>query len=259
MRTFQIEAAAMSGALSDIRNGGCAAWQLPFDPRSAAIARSHFTSVATALALPQILIDDGELAVSELATNAHQHAGRTASYEPVAPAELWIYLRSHPRPQLVVTVFDTRRDRPPETRHAALLDEHGKGLGIVTALAAEAGVHPSRARCGTCLARGKAVWFALDLPHHIPTSHHGISQAQAARRLHTILTGRGLDGLIYADRPGVSLVSVRHGPNVWAESRGFLLHDTHGTRIRRPLADLEDVAELVVHQCERTGSTNGGQ
>jgi hypothetical protein len=257
MQTSQIGAISMSAALRDIRDGGCAVWQLPFDPRSPALARSYFAAVATALGLPKELIDDGAVAVSELVTNTHQHAGRTVAYEPLAPPELWIYPRTHPRPQLVVTVFDTCRDRQPEARHADLLDEHGKGLGIVAAVTADTGVHPSRSRVGAWLAPGKAVWFALDLPQGRPGTHCAITQDQAASQLHGLLSARGLKGLLYADRPGVSLVAVEHGPNVWTEPRGFLLRDICGTPIRRPLADRQDVAELIVHQHERNGSTNG--
>ena len=249
----------MSAALSDIQAGGCAAWQLPVDPRSAAIARSYVTAVATALALPERLIDDARVAVSELATNALQHAGSNGAYEPIVAPELWIYPRTHPRPQLVVTVFDSHRDRQPEIRPTELLDEHGKGLGIVAALATDTGTHPSRSRVGAWPVRGKAVWFALDLPQPWTAARHAMTQADAARRLHALLAARGLNGLIYGDRPGVSLVSVPHGPNVWAEPRGFLLHDSAGARIHRPLADIEDVAELVVHHHERNGLTNGGR
>ena len=245
----------MSAVLRAVADGGCAAWQLPFDPRSAALARSYFTAVATALALPRSLIDDGAVAVSELATNAYQHAGGIDSYEPVIPPELWIYSRSHPQPQLVVTVFDARRDRPPQLRPVDPLDGHGRGLGIVCALSADAGSHPSRSRVGAWTVAGKAVWFALALPRPWPAAQHAVTPTQAAEQLHTLLAARGLDGLIRADQPGVSLVSVRTGLTVWAEPQGFRLRDINGTCTRRPLTDLEDVAELVIHHHERDGLT----
>jgi anti-sigma regulatory factor (Ser/Thr protein kinase) len=255
MQTPQLEMTPMS-AVHDVRDGGCAAWQLPFDARSPALARSYFSAVATALALPSTLIDDGTVAVSELATNAHQHAGRHGSYEPVIPPELWIYPRSHPQPQLVVTVFDTRRDRSPLMRPVDPLDEHGKGLGIVTALSADSGSHPSRSRVGAWPIGGKAVWFALALSRPWPTERHALNPAQAAKYLQALLAARGLDGLIRADRPGVSLVSTRTGLTVWAEPREFCLRNIDGTHTRRPLTDLEDVAELVVHHHERDGLTH---
>jgi hypothetical protein len=250
------ETMRMTAALRDVLDGGCAAWQLPFDPRSPALARSYFTAAATALALPSSLIDDGTVAVSELATNAHQHAVGDVSCEPVTPPELWIYPRSHPEPQLVVTIFDTRRDRVPRLRPADPLDEHGRGLGIVSAMSADVGSHPSRSRVGAWLVSGKAVWFALALPGPWPTAQPSVTPAHAARHLQTLLAARGLDGLIRADRPGVSLVSVRTGLTVWAEAHGFCLRDVDGTRTRRPLTDLEDVAELVVHHYERDGLTH---
>lgn len=253
MSTSATESTPMSAVVRDLHDGGCAAWQLPFDATSAAVARSYFRTVAAALALPDGLIDDGSVAVSELATNAHQHAGHGGSYDPIAPPELWIYPRIQPA-QLVVTVFDTRRDRLPEVRPADPLDEHGKGLGIVAALAAETGTHPSRSRIGAWSVPGKAAWFALALPRPWPAAQPAPTPVQAAKHLQTLLTARGIDRLIRADRPGLSLISVRRDLNVWAEPRGFWLRGIDGAPIRRPLTDLQDVTELVIHHHERHAS-----
>jgi anti-sigma regulatory factor (Ser/Thr protein kinase) len=235
-----------SSALADIRGGGCAAWHLPPDASCAGLARSYVTAVATALALPDNLISDGAIAVSELATNAHQHAGDDGTHAPATPPELWIYPRTHTQ-QLIVTIFDARRDRHPELRHTDLLDEHGNGLRIVAALSADCGSRPTRSRLNPWPTPGKAVWYALALPQPWPMAQPPTPPGQAARDLHALLNARGIDGITRADRPGLSLLTLRHGPNIWAEPHGFWLRDIDGTPIRRPLADLQDITELVIH------------
>lgn len=243
----------MTGELSDIRDGGCTSWRLPLDRTCPATARSYFRAAATALALPDGAADDGEVCVSELATNALQHAGPAGPTEPGAAPELWMYARTCPRPQLVVAVFDARRDRQPMLRPADPLAEHGNGLRIVAALAAGCGSHPSRSRlCGRPIP-GKATWFALELPR--PSACPAMSTDQAARRLQALLVARGLDGVVRRDGNGVSLVSVRHGVNVWIEPAAYSIGGIDGTRIRRPLPDLQDTAEIVVCLHERHGST----
>ena len=241
----------------DMRDGGCATWRLPLDRTCPATARSYFRAAATALALPDGVADDGEVSVSELATNALQHAGPTGPYEPVAAPELWMYTRTCPQPQLVVAVFDARRDRQPELRPADPLDEHGNGLRIVAALSAVCGSHPSRSRLSGRPIPGKAAWFALDLPQPQPrpSARPVTSVGQAARRLEALLVARGLDGVVRRDGNGVSLVSVRHGVNVWVEPAAYSIGGIDGTRIRRPLPDLQDAAEIVVCHHERHGST----
>ena len=157
----------------------------------------------------------------------------------------------------MVTVFDGRRDRIPEMKDADPLNEHGNGLRIVTGLSAESGTHPSRSRIGPWPALGKTVWFSLALPQTWPTTYTAMTPGQAARRLHALLAARGLTGVIRADRAGVALVSVRHGITVWVEPGAFSLAGVDSDRIRRPLADLQEVAEIVVHHHERQGLTPG--
>src|SRR5436305_415396 len=79
-----------SGRAPDLSAGGVCAWQLPPDASGPALARSLLSTTMAALDLDHGLIDDGRLAVSETATNAHQHAQITAA----TPSELWISART---------------------------------------------------------------------------------------------------------------------------------------------------------------------
>jgi hypothetical protein len=254
MRTPLTEETLMTDEPSDIRDGGCATWRLPNDRTCAATARTYFKAAATALDLPNGVADDGAVCVSELATNALQHAGPQAGpAEPAAAPELWMYARTCPRPQLVVAVFDARRDRQPALRPTDPLAEHGNGLRIVAALSAACGSHPSRSRlCGRPI-RGKVTWFALELPRPWPFAWPTLSAPQAARRLQELLIARGLDGVGRHDGQGVSLVSVRRRVNVWVEPAAYSISGADGAPIRRPLPDLQDTAEIVICHHERHG------
>jgi hypothetical protein len=92
------------GTSPDIAAGGVRAWQLPPDPSCAGLARSLLGSTMTASGLSAGLMDAAVLAVSEQATNSLQHGTRAGRFEPVVPAELWVWSRVSPSPQLVVGV-----------------------------------------------------------------------------------------------------------------------------------------------------------
>jgi anti-sigma regulatory factor (Ser/Thr protein kinase) len=241
------EAPSVISDLCDPRFGGCAMWRLPLDETAPVAARAYFSATAATLGLGGEPADDGAVAVSELVTNAHRHA-RTGPYGATIAPELWIYPRSYPQPRLVVTVFDACRDRFPQLAAADPLADGGRGLRIVAALAAETGCHLSRSRGGGRPVPGKAVWFTLPLDRPWPGQQPPVPPAHAARHLHALLISRGLTGVLRGDRSGLSLVSVRHDVNVWVNSAGFCLAGIDGTRIRRPLADLQDVAELIMHR-----------
>ncbi|MGK5559156.1 ATP-binding protein [Actinomadura kijaniata] len=101
-----------------LTTGGFHAFTLPAARECASIARSALTIVMSQLDLPQPLIDDGALAVSELASNSLLHA-------PSCPYELWIWRHTVPEPELVVSVFDTDRTRLPTFTPGDLLAENG--------------------------------------------------------------------------------------------------------------------------------------
>jgi hypothetical protein len=110
------------------------------------------------LGLAGDLVDAAVLAVSELTTNALRHGLRAGGpYAPVVPAELWVWARATPAPQLVVAVFDTCRSSWPDTTPRDLLDERGKGIGIVGVVADTWGAHLSRSRfrCGAGTGQGR--------------------------------------------------------------------------------------------------------
>ncbi|QWZ08013.1 SpoIIE family protein phosphatase [Nocardioides panacis] len=106
-----------------------------------AVARHLVTSYLEERAMPAPLVADAALATSELVTNAVLH-GR-------APVELRLRLEGS---DVLVEVRDRatyqpRKQRPDEN------DEHGRGLQIVSALAARWGTRPTE--------HGKAVWCIL--------------------------------------------------------------------------------------------------
>lgn len=143
------------------------------------------------LNLPDGLVEDGVLAVSEPATNAVLHA--SPADEESTGAELWIWARTLPRPQLVVSVFDTDRTSMPRTGPTELLDESGKGLAIVEALASEWGAHFTRSRLGPVSRPGKRVWFCMALPGPWPSTLRVVSASLASKRLLDLLRLRGID------------------------------------------------------------------
>ncbi|WP_207947044.1 ATP-binding protein, partial [Actinomadura sp. 7K507] len=145
------------GHAADIALGGMCAWRLPADASCASVARSLLSIAMTTLGLDRDTTDDATLAASELATNALTHASPSTS---TVPPELWVWARATPTPQLVISVFDACRSSWPDTTPKDLLDDHGRGIGIVALLAEAWGAHPSRSIC-TGGAQGKAVWAAF--------------------------------------------------------------------------------------------------
>ncbi|TDB92479.1 hypothetical protein E1266_23925, partial [Actinomadura sp. 7K534] len=145
------------GDAADIALGGMCAWRLPTDASSASVARSLLGIALTKLGLDRGTTDDAVLAASELATNALTHSGAAA------PPELWVWARTTPKLQLVITVYDACRASWPTNTPGDLLDDHGRGIGIVGMLADAWGAHSSRSIC-TGGTQGKAVWAAFPLP-----------------------------------------------------------------------------------------------
>jgi hypothetical protein len=212
----------------------------------------------TALGLPRTLIEDGELAVSELATNAYLHANHAGpAAVPVVAPELWVWVRTCPAPELVVSVFDGDRSALPRITSADPLDECGKGLGIVAAVSASWGTHPSRSRLGNPPVRGKATWFALSLPDPWPGTDRIIPPWIAAQELVTALAARGIGAARRSDDKGISIVQV-HGRNVWVGPSTFSWRERHGGYVHHPLVDLHEVAEQVVRLHEEQSDVPPG-
>jgi anti-sigma regulatory factor (Ser/Thr protein kinase) len=245
--------ASMSCRAQDISNGGACTFQLPSDPSIAPKARYLLADRMRQLSMGQALIENGALAVSELATNARQHAGQPNTDKPIPMPELWIWARTLPTPELIVSVFDGRCDRLPEQANRDPMDESGRGLAIVAAAATTWGTHPSRSRHRLPAKTGKAVWFTLPLPQPWPGSDQIINPGFAAQKLLLCLGARGINATQRSDAKGISLIQV-DDLNIWVEPKYFSWSNGTGAVIRHPLIDLQETAERIVHQLTaRTG------
>ncbi|WP_018656943.1 ATP-binding protein [Actinomadura flavalba] len=120
---------------------GPSRFSLSFTPEAPAIRVARET-VRAALAAWDLadLADDAELVTSELVTNALRYA-----------ADATVVLTHEPGRVLLEVVDDN--PEPPHAEAAGPVDEHGRGLLIVAALAADWGWRPD----GT----GKSVWALL--------------------------------------------------------------------------------------------------
>ncbi len=232
--------------------GGLCAWRLPGDESGPAAARRLVRQTMCELQLGRDVIEDGELAVSETATNALRHAGCAQGDRPPPPLpELWIWARTVPSPQLIVSVFDGARTATPHTSGGGLLDEHGKGLELVREVTADWGSAPTRSRVDTTSVPGKAVWFALPLPCDWPGLHYRVHPGPAAHHLLLNLTRRGFEGRRSTTGDGLSVL-VLTGLNVWVHRRTFCWWTTPHRYLRRPLIDLQETTELLVRHLDTT-------
>ena len=112
--------------------------------RAPAHARAWFAERAAGL--PEPLVDDTQLVISELVTNAVRHGGCDRIRLRVRPAEGGIR----------VEVFDSGGDLPAEPEARPALDRpSGRGLLIVAVPAHAWGVEPAPAGAG------KTVWAHL--------------------------------------------------------------------------------------------------
>ncbi|WP_165964196.1 ATP-binding protein, partial [Actinomadura sp. KC216] len=195
------------------------------------------------------VIQDGKLAVSEIATNALRHGRSAAGDRPPTVPELWIWARTVPAPQLVVSVFDGARSAMPEASATGPLDDHGKGLGLVGEFTAAWGCDRTRSRAARPVVRGKAVWFALPLPRDWPGRTLKVHPGTAAQCLLSCVTRRGFPGLRTSDAHGVSVL-VLPGLNVWVHPQHFCWQDGPDRYLKRPLIDLQETAEHIVRRLD---------
>jgi anti-sigma regulatory factor (Ser/Thr protein kinase) len=112
---------------------------LPGQPRDAAAARAFLRGVLTGR-LPDETLDTAELLVSELVTNAIQHAG----------TELTVDIAHGPDVLRVAVI-----DGDPHLRPRRAADERGRGLTLIAALTQAWGVRD--------VPGGKQVWCLLTL------------------------------------------------------------------------------------------------
>ncbi|TWV42690.1 ATP-binding protein [Streptomyces misionensis] len=124
-------------------------WRLPHSPRSARRARALLRRQLTEWKIDAQVADSAELLLSELMSNAVQHARRPFG------RQIGVRVARYDG-RLRVEVADAN-DARPRPKAADADDEHGRGLAIVAALAGRWGCCP-RPR-----GIGKAVWAELPL------------------------------------------------------------------------------------------------
>ncbi|WP_433227368.1 ATP-binding protein [Actinomadura formosensis] len=228
--------------------GGVGIWQLPRGETGPGAARRLLHEAMAGLGVDRDVIEDGKLAVSETATNALRH-GRTPDGRPPVAPELWIWARTVPAPQLIVSVFDGARTDLPHRSGAGLLDEHGKGLGLLGEFTAAWGCALTRSRVTETPLPGKAVWFALPLPDDWPGRTLKVHPGTAAQCLLSAVTRRGFPGMRTSDERGMSVV-VLPGLNVWVYPQHFCWREGPGRYLRRPHVDLQETTELIVRHLD---------
>ena len=258
------------------QDGGAAAgytWRLPGDRGCARSARAYVRQALADLQMPRELMDDAELAVSELAANAWQHAldARPLPGAGAALPELWLYRRGGPPgAEFVCGVFDTRRDAWPQPRHnllrllpdgdeladplldAALADDlgSGHGLSIITAVSHATGCHRTRSRLSDPAVLGKVAWFTMEIPASSPAAQPppaDFTPAQAAHALSALLAARGIPGISHHHgSQAQSVVFTAAGLTVQCRDGIFQWPaDGTGQRAYFDLADaLEDIIRL---------------
>jgi len=110
-------------------------------PTAASCARAHTTAMLAEWGMPD-LRDDAETVSSELATNAFLASAPREDAPPAwdsGPALIRLWLLSDVS-RLLMVVWDAVR-RPPVPVKAAELDEHGRGLLLVSALSSRWGCY----------------------------------------------------------------------------------------------------------------------
>ncbi|MFJ9696503.1 ATP-binding protein [Kitasatospora sp. NPDC101183] len=129
---------------------------LPRHRKSPRAARQELRSFLLPLPSGELLLPNAELLLSELVTNAVQHA-RT-------PRDRLLFIRFHLSPDrtLRIEVHDADSEKPT-LRDASDSDEAGRGLLLIHELAAEWGCSPRRGGIG------KFVWCHLTAPIYTAT------------------------------------------------------------------------------------------
>ncbi|AXI77939.1 ATP-binding protein [Peterkaempfera bronchialis] len=129
---------------------GEAEWWFTRHPASVRSARRMLRYFLAVWDAPEYL-DSGQLVLSELVTNAVQHARVSPGRE--------ICTRFEIRPEFLrIEVSDADLHHLPRRREAGEAEESGRGLAVLDALADEWGCEPRD--CGV----GKTVWAVLGRP-----------------------------------------------------------------------------------------------
>ena len=138
-----------------------ASLELPAVPMASSQARRATRSVLQEWHVPQGVVDDALLVVSELVTNAVRHAGDESSTLELELARSGDHLR--------VALSDGSK-ASPSPRSASHVAEDGRGMAILAALSDRWGIEPHNG--------GKQVWWEVDLSAHAgrrdPASRAGV-------------------------------------------------------------------------------------
>ncbi|MFK4107300.1 ATP-binding protein [Streptomyces sp. NPDC002176] len=124
--------------------------ELAAQPDAVRWARRHARDVLNAWRVSSDDVDSAALAVSELVTNAVQHATKTAT-----PGRLALTLR-HRRMRLLVEVADSDTRPPVRSAAVSFTSEGGRGLQLVESMSKEWGYYLPPTG-------GKVVWCAFAL------------------------------------------------------------------------------------------------
>lgn len=157
-------------------------------PNAVAWARRHTVDILRRWRFPDEGIEVARLLVSELATNAIQHArpaetSRTMNIGFAGPST--IVLRLWPTDEGIALSVSDRDPQPPTPRTSDNSTTGGRGLFLVEAMAIRWGCYPTR------LHPGKIVWA------EVPTKPKAIISEPGAdsHGITPLMTGRVLAGL----------------------------------------------------------------
>ncbi|WSD11449.1 ATP-binding protein [Streptomyces hirsutus] len=156
-------------------------------PNAVAWARRHTVDVLQRWRFPDERIEVARLLVSELATNAIQHA------QPTEPSETateyaglgTIALRLWPIDGGIILAVSDPDPRQPVPRAHDASASGGRGLGLIQAMTNRWGYFPTQPRSG------KIVWAEVPARPHSALGEPGFDGRQAA----PMLIGRVLTGL----------------------------------------------------------------
>jgi anti-sigma regulatory factor (Ser/Thr protein kinase) len=135
-------------------------FDLASSPSAVRWGRKHTVAILAQWGVPKAVADDALLIVSELLSNAVQHAakpfGHADGHRDAVACSLFLWLTDE---GLTVSVYDEDRC-PPIPRDAPAGAERGRGLRLVAALSEAWGyTHPPAMS-------GKLVWARLTLPDY---------------------------------------------------------------------------------------------
>lgn len=146
------DAALMALAISRVPAGRIAAWDLPWEPESAARGRSLAAGSIAAWGLDD-LTDTATLVVSELIGNAVRHAvGIGADVGDDTAGMLRLRLLHLAEAEVICEVYDGSQ-ATPRVRHPLLDDEFGRGLQLVAVTADRWGTRYTEG--------GKCIWASV--------------------------------------------------------------------------------------------------